>query len=183
MNLGKNAKYLRLKLGLLQKDVAMYLELNKTTYRQYENGKRKFPIYLMFLLFRLYGVKEIDLFSDQIETITPILDPNFNKIVEQNKKSLRKIMNNKKLEEHIKKNIAYNLKRLRIINHKTQLQVAKVLNISEGNYSRYESGQVNIEQSKLEKLSTLYSVTIQELCENLVEGEINEFGRKNKTIS
>lgn len=154
------AKYLRPKSGLLQKDVAMYLGLNKTTYRQYENGKRKFPIYIMFLLFNLYGITEIDFFSDQIETITPRINPNFNKIVEQNKKSLGKIMSNKKLEERIKKNIAYNIKRLRIANHKTQLQVAKALNISEGNYSRYESGQISLNQSKLEILSTLYNVPI-----------------------
>lgn len=160
------AKYLRLKSGLLQKDVAMYLGLNKTTYRQYENGKRKFPIYLMFLLFNLYGITEIDLFSDQIETITPTVDPNFSKIVKQNKKSLGKIMSNKRLEEHIKQNIAYNIKKLRITNHKTQLQVAKVLNISEGNYSRYESGQINIEQSKLEILSTLYNVPIYKILDS-----------------
>ena len=61
------------------------------------------------------------------------------------------------------------LKELRILKGLSQKEIAKVLNITQGNYSRWESGQIKIGNESLKRLSSLYNVSIDYLLGNSLD--------------
>ena len=52
------------------------------------------------------------------------------------------------------------LKDLRKDNHLTQKQLAKILNMSQTGYSKYETGENDLSTEMLKKLSAIYNVSI-----------------------
>ena len=56
-----------------------------------------------------------------------------------------------------------NLKKLRLSNKKTQLEMAKYLNIKQSSYQRYESGDSEPNITNLIKLADYYNVTLDYL--------------------
>ncbi len=57
-----------------------------------------------------------------------------------------------------------NLKTLRKQNKKTQIEVAKYLNIDQTTYSGYETGKSNPSLETMEKMADFYSVSLDYLC-------------------
>lgn len=59
-----------------------------------------------------------------------------------------------------------NLKKLRKKIGKSQEQIAKIINVSQSNYSKYELNKTQIPYNVIEKLCTFYNVTIDYLLGN-----------------
>ena len=72
-----------------------------------------------------------------------------------------------KFEYETNNNIKYNLKRLRNINNKNQQQVADKLGINLSTYSRYESGDVIIDNNRLGELAKWYMVPITDFYKEI----------------
>lgn len=65
-NLGKKLKQLRLQNNLLQKQVADYLKIVKSTYSQYETGKSRPDYETLKKIARLYNVSLDELLDHEI---------------------------------------------------------------------------------------------------------------------
>jgi len=61
------------------------------------------------------------------------------------------------------KKISETLKELRKKNGKTQLEIGELLNITDSAYSKIETGNADINLSKLEIISNLYNMSVIEL--------------------
>ena len=59
-----------------------------------------------------------------------------------------------------------NIKKLRILNNLTQLELADKLNLSKANISKYESNQIEPNTETLIALSSLFNVSVDYLLEN-----------------
>ena len=59
------------------------------------------------------------------------------------------------------------LKKLRKDNSLSQIQMAKILNTSQSNYSKYERGAIDLNKEQLITLSNYFHITIDELCDNV----------------
>lgn len=70
-------------------------------------------------------------------------------------------------------NFSKNLKNLRIDNDIKQSDIAKLLNISQGAYAKYENGQREPNFDTLLKISKLFNVSIDDLLNNSLCTEIN----------
>lgn len=57
-----------------------------------------------------------------------------------------------------------NLKNIRLTTGKSQLQVAKELNISQQNFCRYENGQNEPDITTLKKIADYFDVSLDYLC-------------------
>lgn len=171
-HLGYNAKLLREESGLSQNDIANYLDISRSTYKQYENSKRRFPAYLILILSRLYGIKEVlDFFEENILNKNPGLEEKLQELKdriqyrEKDKKFKSIDYGEKSLQEladEVNSTIKEKIKFYRLKNNKSQQQVADKLNINLSTYSRYESGEVKIDNNKLGLLSEWYQISINE---------------------
>lgn len=171
-NLGYNAKLLREKTGLSQNDMASFLDISRSTYKQYENNKRRFPAYLILILSKLYGIKDIfDFFEENILDKNPNLEKELKGLKDriQNKENVISFefgdYSKKSLHDfadEVNSNIKEIIKFYRLKNNKSQQQVADKLNVSLSTYSRYESGELKIDNNKLYLLSEWYQISINE---------------------
>lgn len=73
----------------------------------------------------------------------------------------------------MKNNFSKNLKNLRIDNDIKQSALAKILNISQGAYAKYESGQREPSFDTLVKISNLFKVSIDDLLNNSLTTKID----------
>lgn len=73
----------------------------------------------------------------------------------------------------MKNNFSKNLRSLRIDNDIKQSTIAKLLNISQGAYAKYESGQREPSFDTLVKISNLFKVSIDDLLNNSLTRKIN----------
>lgn len=73
----------------------------------------------------------------------------------------------------MKNNFSKNLKNLRIDNDIKQSSIAKILNISQGAYAKYESGQREPSFDTLVKISNLFKVSIDDLLNNSLTTKID----------
>ena len=59
------------------------------------------------------------------------------------------------------------LKVIRKNNHLSQNDMAKILNTSQSNYSKYERGVLLLNEQQLKLLANHFRITLDELCDNL----------------
>lgn len=76
-----------------------------------------------------------------------------------------------KTDDEIRNTIRNNLKQLRIANHKTQLDIAKLTEKSENAVGSWEQGLSLPDITTLYKLALYYNKTIDYLYENHSEGK------------
>ncbi|MEG1141347.1 MAG: helix-turn-helix domain-containing protein [Bacilli bacterium] len=173
-NLGVNARRLREAAGFSQETLASYLGLSRSTYKQYENSKRRFPAYLVLMLTEFYGVRHpMDFFEDDILKSSKYLAEKMEIIrkldIDEFEKTVVKFSEDQILNEEKKTNynIKHNIKKYRISNNKNQQQVADRLGVNLSTYSRYESGDVIIDNNKLGILSNWYNVPITDFYKDI----------------
>ena len=73
----------------------------------------------------------------------------------------------------MKNNFSKNLKNLRIDNDIKQSEIAKLLNISQGAYAKYENGQREPNFDTLLKISKFFNVSIDDLLNDSINSKIN----------
>lgn len=171
-HLGYNAKLLREKSRLSQNDVANYLGISRSTYKQYETSKRRFPAYIFFILCKLYGVNDnFDFFKENIFNTNQNLEEKLKELKDRiqfngKDKQIKQITYSEKdlqeLADEVNSAIKEKIKFYRLKDNKSQQQVADKLNINLSTYSRYESGEVKIDNNKLGLLSEWYQISINE---------------------
>lgn len=64
-----------------------------------------------------------------------------------------------------------NLKTARMLRNLTQREVANMMGVNRSTYTRYESGEVQPDNDKLRKLSTIFGVSIDYLLGQKVDGD------------
>ena len=135
-------KELRKETKLYQKDIGKILNMSQTGYSQYEIETNDIPTIILRKISNHYNVS-----IDYILGITTIRN--------SYSKSIINIDNNLK--------ILNRLKDIREDRDLTQLEIAKVLQMSRSGYSQYETGVNDIPTKILIKLAYFYNVSIDYL--------------------
>lgn len=120
MNIGKNIQAIRTKLGLLQKEVALELDLDKSSYSKVEKDMREVKVSELKVLSSLFNMSVDDIINYD-ENTTPkevVLEDKseneqiklINQLDEEDKSTILKIIDTmltkKKFKDFFKKNVA-----------------------------------------------------------------------------
>lgn len=141
----KQIKQIRIRNNLKQKDIAEFLNVDRTTYTGWELGTNTIPLKKLILLCNYY---KIDI--DYILDIT---------------KKEKHIISNYCIKNEI---IGKNLRKIRKNNNLTQKDIAKFLNISVSSYTLYELGKILIPTEYLYKFSRKFKCSINEIIKTQV---------------
>lgn len=126
---------------LSQREIAMILKVNRSTYSLWELGINIIPI------------KNLSTFSDYFNcSIDYALGISNNKNSDLIKKGFDK------------KILGKNLKEVRIKNGLSQENIADILDVSQPCVARYEKGLIEISTSNLYKFSKEFNISITKLC-------------------
>ena len=140
---------LRTKLNLSQLEMARILNINIRTYKLYESGKR------------LINIEDINKISNYFKIpINTLLD-------------LSQSLKSSNIYENINYHfLASNLKLLRLKNHLTQTDFAKIMNVSLNTIWKYENDSRNINIAFLINLSLKYHISIDYFCGKTLKKEV-----------
>lgn len=133
--LGQNIRYLRKSKGLTQEEFAVSIgDITRRAVCNWEAGRREPELSNLIIIAKFFDVTLDDLvFREMVSSKPPVA------LYATNIKFLRK-------KHEIK-----------------QEDMAKFLNVSKANYSKYENGNVDIGIEKLLKLADFFGVTLDEL--------------------
>lgn len=152
--IGNNLLKLRKELGMSQREIAEYLDVSRSAYKQYENGTRMIPIPVIDYMSKFYNVSVDDLISDlgNVELSTEEKD-----MINRYKTKGHYYITGKGL---MKMNdfLRINMKKFRLQHKKTQQQVADYLGIDISTYNKYEKGKRKVEVETIKKLAEWYGV-------------------------
>lgn len=135
---------LRVENKCSQTEIADYLHITRQAYNHYETGKRIPTLETIKKLANFYNVPA-DIFLSNDNKVNNKLDCTDNKIIGNRISELRKE------------------------NQVTQVQLAKMLGVSQQTISKYENGSREPDNATLLKLSKMFNVTIDYLLENSIE--------------
>ena len=110
-----NLKTLRIENNLLQNDLAKLLKISQNGYSQYENSQRNIPTNILKILAKYYNTS-----IDYLVGITNNIKPYKKSIIKNEFKDINR------------------LKEIREDRDLTQIEIAKLLNMSRAGYSLYE---------------------------------------------
>jgi len=132
-----NLKTLRIENNLLQNDLAKLLKISQNGYSQYENSQRNIPINILKILAKHYNTS-----IDYLVGITNNRKPYKKSIIKNEFKDINR------------------LKEIREDRDLTQIEIAKLLNMSRAGYSLYEININEIPVKNLIKLADFYNLSI-----------------------
>lgn len=152
--IGKNLLKLRKEVGMSQREIAEYLNISRSAYKQYENGTRMIPIPIIDSMSKFYKVSVDDLMGNLNDVQ---LSEDEKKIVYEYK---RRKSYYPTLEGLLRMNdyLRINMKKFRLQHKKTQQQVADYLGIDISTYNKYENGKRKVEVETVKKLAEWYGV-------------------------
>lgn len=133
---------LRIDNDLKQKEIALFLNVNRSTYSKWENGDNNIPL-------------------DKLDELVVKYDVSFDYIFGYSK--------NKKIDNCTYSSmnldiLCYNIRLLRKRNGYTQASLATKLGISKATYSRYENGKLLIPIDKFSLLINIFDISLDVLA-------------------
>jgi len=152
--IGNNLLKLRKELGMSQREIAEYVDVSRSAYKQYENGSRLIPIPVVDFLAKFYGVTVDDLITDLSNY--KLTDEEL-KMMDTYKTKGNYYITGRGLEK-LNDFLRINMKKFRLQKNKTQQQIADFLGVDISTYNKYEKGKRKVEVETIKKLADWYGI-------------------------
>ena len=142
-------KDIRTYFGNTQQELANILGVSRSTYAGWENGIDAIILPYLNEFCNYYGIC--------LDYIYGLTDTKKYDVI------------NNKIDKKI---IGKHLKKVRTQNHNTQEKVAKIINVDQSNYSKYELGKTLVHTYPLIEFAKYYKVSIDWLCGKTKDSKI-----------
>lgn len=144
--IGKRLKNLRIEKGVTQKELADALNLTRQAIGLWENDQRDPDLFNVKMLARFFDITTDEFLDFENTSMSNVKTTSDLKIVN-------------KVAMNTAKEIGHRLQEARKNAGYTQADVAKIFNIKQQAYARYESGTIELNYDKLISLCQLYDVS------------------------
>ncbi len=173
ITIGINLSRLRRKFNLTQREICSAVGVNASTYKHYELGDRMVPINVLQDLSKFYKVstnyffenvsKQFNKESFELSNHTLKAINNSLKHVNEMHKEINKDF--EKFEKKAQARIRLRIKNLRLVNDKSQKELAKYLEIDLSTYNKYEKGSRKLSNEAVKKLADYYNVSVSDIVD------------------
>lgn len=140
VNMFNNLKKIREDHELSQRDIAKILKISKSSYNYFETGEHIIPLKHLFNFCNIFHVS-----MDYVCGLTDINVPN----------------QKCKLDMKV---ISFRLKKTRLKNQLTQMELAKIINTSQSNISSYENGKTLILTAFIYSFAKHFNISLDYLA-------------------